>query len=100
MDLKWYGHACFQLTASDGTRIVTDPYTPETSGYAPITEPADLVITSSDNDSFHCRANLIPGHPAVINALALAHSGGGETNRRWHPCARHRGDGSPRSPLP
>lgn len=76
MKLKWYGQACFLITASDGTKIVTDPYTPETSGYQYVTEEADLVIRSSDNDSFHCRADLIPGSPTVVTALDLANEGG------------------------
>lgn len=72
MKIKWYGQASFLITAADGTMIVTDPYTPETSGYSPVAEAADIVIRSSDNDSFHCRADLIPGDPAVITALDLA----------------------------
>jgi L-ascorbate metabolism protein UlaG (beta-lactamase superfamily) len=76
MKLKWYGQACFLITAGDGTTIVTDPYTPETSGYVPVTENANYVIRSSDNDSFHCRADLIPGSPVVITALDVAREGG------------------------
>lgn len=76
MKLKWLGHASFLITSDFGTRIITDPYTPETAGYAPIADPADLVIISSDNDTFHCRADLIPGEPSVINALELARAGG------------------------
>lgn len=76
MKLKWYGHAAFLITAANGTTIITDPYTPETAGYLPITDAPDVVITSSDNDSFHCRADLIPGAPQVINALELARAGG------------------------
>jgi L-ascorbate metabolism protein UlaG (beta-lactamase superfamily) len=79
MKLKWYGHASFLITADDALRIVTDPYTPETSGYMPIEDEADIVIMSSDNDSFHCRADLIPGSPTVINALEVAQSGGEQT---------------------
>ncbi|MBZ0296706.1 MAG: MBL fold metallo-hydrolase [Anaerolineae bacterium] len=79
MKIKWYGQACFLITADDGTKIVTDPYTPETSGYQPVAEEADLVIRSSDNDSFHCRADLIPGSPAVVTALDLARDGGQTT---------------------
>jgi L-ascorbate metabolism protein UlaG (beta-lactamase superfamily) len=75
MKLKWYGHASFRITASDGTSIITDPYKPETAGYKPFTEAADIVIISSDNDSFHCNADRIPGSPIVINALQLAQSG-------------------------
>jgi L-ascorbate metabolism protein UlaG (beta-lactamase superfamily) len=75
MKLKWYGHASFRVTANDGTSIITDPYNPETAGYKAFTEPSDIVVISSDNDSFHCRADLIPGNPIVINALELAQSG-------------------------
>ncbi|MFQ3566879.1 MAG: MBL fold metallo-hydrolase [Aggregatilineales bacterium] len=76
MEIKWYGHASFRITAKDGTSIITDPYTPETAGYAPIDESADIVVISSGNDSFHCRADLIPGTPKVVNALELAQAGG------------------------
>lgn len=72
MQLKWYGHAAFRITGSDGTSIITDPYTPEGVGYSPIEETADLVIISSDDDDAHCRSDLIPGIPAVVNALDLA----------------------------
>jgi L-ascorbate metabolism protein UlaG (beta-lactamase superfamily) len=75
MNLKWYGHASFRITASDGATIITDPYTPETAGYKAISETSDIVIISSDNDSFHCRADLIPGTPTIINALELARTG-------------------------
>lgn len=78
MKLQWYGHASFRVTANDGTSIITDPYTPEVAGYKPITDPADIVIVSSDNDRFHCRHDLIPGAPEVVNALELA-QGSGET---------------------
>jgi len=74
--LKWYGHAGFLITSDSGLKIVTDPYTPETAGYMPIRDHADMVIVSSDNDSFHCRADLIPGKPTVINALEVAQNGG------------------------
>lgn len=76
MQLKWYGQAAFRLTAADGTTLITDPYTPELLGYAPIADPADLVIISSHDDQAHCRADLISGEPAVINALDTALDGG------------------------
>lgn len=80
MRLHWYGHAAFLIEAADGTRIITDPYTPETSGYDPIPDAPDIVIMSSDNDLFHCRADLIPGTPTVINALTVARQGGSVTH--------------------
>ncbi len=76
MRVTWYGHAAFGLDPSSGPRIITDPYTPQGVGYAPINDPADLVIISSDDDSAHCRADLIPGDPTVVNALQVAQSGG------------------------
>lgn len=76
MQIKWYGHACFRITSQEGatagTSIIVDPYTPEVVGYRPITESADLVIISSDDDDAHCRADLIAGSPTVVNALDLA----------------------------
>lgn len=79
MKIKWYGQACFLITAENGLTIVTDPYTPETSGYQPVAEAADIVIRSSDNDLFHCRADLVPGNPTVITALDVARAGGQRT---------------------
>ena len=79
MKLKWYGHASFLFTSEDGTSIITDPYTPETSGYRPVTDSPDIVVISSDSDSYHCRGDLIPGQPAIINALEVANGGGQRT---------------------
>lgn len=81
MKIKWYGHASFRITSANGTSIITDPYTPGTAGYPPIRETADVVIISSDNDSFHCRADLIAGKPTIINALELAKSGQPRTEK-------------------
>ena len=79
MHVTWYGHAAFGLTPETGPRVITDPYTPEGVGYAPIKDSADLVIISSDDDSAHCRADLISGDPEVVNALTVAQSGGKTT---------------------
>lgn len=79
MDITWFGHAAFGLTPQTGPKIITDPYTPEGVGYAPIKEAADLVIISSDDDSAHCRADLIAGDPTVVNALTVAQNGGSTT---------------------
>jgi L-ascorbate metabolism protein UlaG (beta-lactamase superfamily) len=76
MKLKWYGHASFRIRSDSGVSIITDPYDPTTAGFKPFTEPADIVIISSDNDSFHCNENLIPGLHTTINALELARNGG------------------------
>ena len=79
MEITWYGHAAFGLYPLVGPRVITDPYTPEGVGYAPIKDSADLVLISSDDDDAHCRADLISGDPEVVNALTVAQSGGRKT---------------------
>ena len=81
MKLTWYGWASFGLEDSAGLRVVTDPYDPETSGFKPFQDAADVVVMSSDNDDFHCNAHLVPKSPGaeVINALEVARGGGART---------------------
>ncbi|MEL6463566.1 MAG: MBL fold metallo-hydrolase [Pseudomonadota bacterium] len=79
MKITWFGHAAFGLEAETGLRVITDPYTPEGVGYAPIRDSADLVLISSEDDDAHCRADLIPGIPIVVNALSVAQGGGSTT---------------------
>ena len=74
MRLKWYGHACFRLECAD-LAIVTDPYTPATSGLKPVQDEADIVIRSSSDDDFHCNASMIRGQPTVLDAMEIASAG-------------------------
>ncbi|WP_159996730.1 MBL fold metallo-hydrolase [Roseomonas sp. 18066] len=74
MKITFYAHASFRLEA-DGLAVVTDPYTPARSGFAPIDEPADLVIMSSATDDFHSDPSHIQGAPRVVNALELPPGG-------------------------
>lgn len=74
MKIKWFAHASF-LIEGDGLRIITDPYTPENIGFPPITEPADIVIRSSDDDNGHCYAEMITGNPAVVTATEIVETG-------------------------
>ena len=79
MRITWYGHACFRLEGeADGRRIsvVTDPYTPETAGYPPVRDAADIVVTSSVTDDYHDRHDLIQGDHLHVNALDVADDGG------------------------
>jgi L-ascorbate metabolism protein UlaG (beta-lactamase superfamily) len=48
MKIKWYGHAAFRVTTASGTSIIIDPYEPGAIGlsYGPITDQADIVLTS------------------------------------------------------
>ena len=81
MKLTWYGHATFYVEAQDGTVVATDPHNPATSGYAPYTEPADIVVISSATDDFHNNEALIPGEHVLVNALELARAGGTRTEK-------------------
>jgi L-ascorbate metabolism protein UlaG (beta-lactamase superfamily) len=69
MKITWLAHACF-LIEGGGLRIITDPYTPDILGYPAVTDKADLVIRSSEDDPGHCRADLIPGAPQTVTATA------------------------------
>jgi L-ascorbate metabolism protein UlaG (beta-lactamase superfamily) len=69
--ITWYGHACFRLETPE-VSIVTDPYTPARAGLEPVPEPADAVVMSSATDAAHSCAAMVPGAPAVFNAVELA----------------------------
>lgn len=72
MKITFYAHASFRLEAN-GLSVITDPYTPgpQGSGFAPINEPADIVIMSSATDRFHSDPSHVRGHPTIVNALEL-----------------------------
>lgn len=66
MKLKWLGHASFLITAADGTKIITDPYTPGGPlTYAPIAESADIVTVSHEHGD-HNNAGAVKGNPQLI----------------------------------
>lgn len=74
MKIHFYAHACFGLEA-DGFRVITDPYEPGVSWFAPIDEPADVVLMSSDTDRFHCDPSHVQGEPTVVNTLQVPAGG-------------------------
>ncbi|MEM9344161.1 MAG: MBL fold metallo-hydrolase [Pseudomonadota bacterium] len=79
MDIRWYGHAAFRLQPETGPSVITDPYKAELVGYAPIPDPADIVVRSSADDEGHCREDLVPGSHEVVEALEIAQNGGAKT---------------------
>ncbi len=69
MHIKWYGHAAF-LIETNGTRVVLDPYrSPDSGGYEPIDEEADLVVVSHENDRYHSHLGQIRPPFEVLRAL-------------------------------
>jgi L-ascorbate metabolism protein UlaG (beta-lactamase superfamily) len=48
MDITWHGHSCFRINERGMAAVVTDPYDPEVTGYAPQKLRADVVTVSCD----------------------------------------------------
>jgi L-ascorbate metabolism protein UlaG (beta-lactamase superfamily) len=75
MRITWYGHAAF-LIETTGSRIILDPYrSPDSGGYLPIGEPADLVVVSHENDVYHSHLGQITPPFDVIRALEIPAEG-------------------------
>ena len=75
MRITWYGHAAF-LIETQGLRIILDPYrSPDSGGYEPIAEPADLVVVSHENDRYHSHLGQIVPPFETIRALELPPDG-------------------------
>ncbi|MBR3794860.1 MAG: MBL fold metallo-hydrolase [Clostridia bacterium] len=64
MKLEWIGHACFKMTAQDGTVVITDPYD-ESVGIGMIPLEADM-ITMSHGHHDHCEQAMIVGDPVIV----------------------------------
>jgi L-ascorbate metabolism protein UlaG (beta-lactamase superfamily) len=94
MKIKYLAHSSFLITADDGTKVITDPYTAgQGFKYAPIEETADIVTVSHDHGDHNNTAG-IKGNPQVVResgtykgitfkAVPTAHdaSGGGERGK-------------------
>lgn len=75
MRITWYGHAAF-LIETQGRRIILDPYrSPDSGGYAPINESADLVVLSHENDRYHSHLGQIVPPFEVVRGLELPAEG-------------------------
>ncbi len=74
MELKWYGHACFLLTADNGTRILTDPCDPSV-GYGLYGIECDAVTVSHAHHD-HNYLEAAAGAPAVFREPGTYETGG------------------------
>src|SRR5262249_56242744 len=73
--ITWFGHAAF-LFETAGLRIILDPYrSPDSGGYEPIAEPADLVVVSHENDRYHSHLGQIIPPFETLRALELPPEG-------------------------
>jgi L-ascorbate metabolism protein UlaG (beta-lactamase superfamily) len=75
MQITWYGHAAF-LIETQGLRMILDPYrSPDSGGYEPIGEPADIVVVSHENDRYHSHLGQIVPPFETVRALELPPEG-------------------------
>jgi L-ascorbate metabolism protein UlaG (beta-lactamase superfamily) len=66
MKIKWLGHSSFLITAESGTKILTDPYKPDSSlTYGEIKETADVVTVSHEHFD-HNNVRAVRGNPVVL----------------------------------
>ena len=73
MLLEWIGHACFRMTANDGTVVMTDPYD-ESVGIEMIPLKADLITMSHEHHD-HSETCMIEGAPVIARGPQLAGAG-------------------------
>ena len=75
MRITWYGHAAFLIETGDA-RIILDPFrSPDSGGYAPIAEPADVVVVSHENDRYHSHLGQVVPPFEVVRAMDLDDAG-------------------------
>lgn len=75
MRITWYGHAAF-LIETGGSRVILDPFrSPESGGYLPIDDSADVVVVSHENDKYHSHLGQIVPPFEVVRALELPKGG-------------------------
>ncbi|GAB4249045.1 MAG: MBL fold metallo-hydrolase [Thermoleophilia bacterium] len=69
MKITWFGHAAFLLEASDGTRLIVDPYRSGSFdgklAYKPIDTEADAVLATHRHED-HAAVDTIPGDPRIL----------------------------------
>lgn len=93
MVIEWLGHSCFKITLKNGTRILLDPYSPDT-GYSPQDVEADIVTIShahyDHNDLSHVKGAYKTVNTPGVHTFGDLTIEGFET---WHDHSRgaHRG---------
>lgn len=74
MRLHYYGHAAFLIEASDGRRVIIDPYGAgrygESFRYAPIDDSGDLVLASHQHHD-HFDPDAVAGDPVTLSKPGL-----------------------------
>ena len=75
MRIIWYGHAAFRIETG-GLSIIIDPYrSPDCGGYEPVSDGADVVVVSHENDRYHSHLGQIRLPFEVIRGLEIPPEG-------------------------
>ena len=74
MKIEWIGHACFRMTAQDGTVVITDPYD-ETVGAQMVPLAADMITMSHEHHDHNCE-EMIAGSPVILRGTEEGAVGG------------------------
>jgi hypothetical protein len=80
VEIKWFGHAFFQITSSSGTKIVTDPF--GAMGF-PMPEVWPNVVTIGRESGNHNNAGLPKGKPLILRGLKPASEDWNEINTKF-----------------
>ena len=88
MKITYIGHACFCMSAKDGTRVITDPYDASV-GLAMLPLHAELITMSHEHHDHNCE-EMIVGAPKIARGPELAAAGGvtARVVRSWHDDAQ------------
>ena len=84
MKIKWHGHSCFEITLSDGTSLVTDPFDP-TVGYPLCRAEADAALLSHGHFD-HNHVDSLKGTPEVLDREGTWNIGSAQIRgvHSWH----------------
>ncbi|MDI7260461.1 MAG: MBL fold metallo-hydrolase [Thermodesulfobacteriota bacterium] len=66
VEIKWFGHAFFQITSSNGTKIITDPF--GAMGF-PMPDVWPHVVTVGRESGNHNNVGLAKGSPLVLRGV-------------------------------
>lgn len=80
MLLTYHGHSEFLLTTNAGLRILTDPYSPEMTGYPAKEVEADVVCVSHGHED-HAWLQKVTGSPVVLRTEGVHTPSDGVTVR-------------------
>jgi L-ascorbate metabolism protein UlaG (beta-lactamase superfamily) len=64
LQIRWFGHACFQISSPSGVRILTDPFD-ESVGYC-LPDTFVDVVTSSHDHFDHSNVSVAKGNPVIL----------------------------------